>query len=66
MSIRWEYKVIDSRVSGFFEPALDADALTEHLNELGSQGWDVVGLSAMDRANGRTRDMVILLKRAQG
>ncbi len=65
MSNRWEYMVIDSRVTNFFQPELDADALTSRLNELGDQGWEVVGLSPMAMMRGRTRDMVILLKRAR-
>jgi hypothetical protein len=39
MSNLWEYMVIDSRVHNFFQPELDADALTSRLNELGRQGW---------------------------
>lgn len=66
MAIRWEYMVLDSRVTNFFQPNLDGVALTSRLNELGEQGWEVVSMSAMEMTDGRTRDMVIVLKRARG
>ncbi len=65
MSTRWEYMVLDSSVTNYFQPQLDGDALTSRLNELGGEGWEVVTMSAMEMATGRTRDMVILLKRAR-
>ena len=37
MSNRWEYMVLDSRVTNYFHPELDGDALTRRLNELGEQ-----------------------------
>jgi len=64
MSNRWEYMVLDSSVSNWFQPKLDGDALTSRLNELGKQGWEVAGMSSMEgMPNGRTRDLVIVLKR---
>ncbi len=66
MSTRWEYKVLDSRVMNFFQPSLDGDALTSHLNELGAQGWEVVSMTSMEMGTGRTRDVVLVLKRPAG
>lgn len=65
MSNRWEYMVLDSSVSNWFQPRLDAGALTSRLNELGKEGWEVVGMSAMEgMPHGHTRDLVLVLKRA--
>ena len=66
MSNRWEYMVLDSRVTNYFHPELDGDALTRRLNELGEQGWEAVSMSPMAMMRGRTKDMVILLKRTHG
>ncbi|MFI5257764.1 MAG: DUF4177 domain-containing protein [Gemmatimonadales bacterium] len=63
MSNRWEYMVLDSRVTNVLQPNLDGDALTSHLNELGLQGWELVGMSALEMATGRTRDLILVLKR---
>jgi len=64
MSNRWEYMVLDSSVSNWFLPKLDAGALTNELNELGKQGWEVVGMSSMEgMPRGSTRDLILVLKR---
>lgn len=61
---RWDYMVLDVGVSGFFlGPTLDGDALTTKLNELGADGWEAIGLTGMAVGEGRTRDLVIILKR---
>ncbi|MGH7616636.1 MAG: DUF4177 domain-containing protein [Gemmatimonadaceae bacterium] len=65
--IRREYLVLDVGVSGFWlGPDLDGDALTAKLNELGSAGWEAVGLTPMALGSGRTRDLVIILKMTYG
>jgi hypothetical protein len=61
---RWEYMVLDVGVSGFFlGPDLDGDALTSKLNELGAIGWEAVALTSMEVGQGRTSNLVIILKR---
>jgi hypothetical protein len=57
--------VLDVSVAGFWlGPDLDGNALTEKLNELGNAGWEAIGLTGMTFSAGRTRDLVIILKRA--
>ncbi len=63
MPTRWEYLVLDSRVTGFLQPEVDSDELTGRLNGFGEDGWELVGMSALERANGRTRDLLLVLKR---
>jgi len=51
-------------VSGFWlGPDLDGDARTAQLNELGESGWEAVGLTGMALGAGRTKDMIVILKR---
>jgi hypothetical protein len=64
---RWEYMVLDVSVAGFWTgPNLDGDALAARLNELGADGWEAVAMSPMNFYQGRTRDLVVLLKRVHG
>jgi hypothetical protein len=64
---RWEYMMLDVGVSGFWlGPNLDGDALTAKLNELGMDGWEVVVMSGMNLGYGRTKDLVMVLKRPRG
>ena len=61
---RWEYMVLDVNVARFFiGPQLDGDALATRLNELGAEGWEMVGMSAMEAGVGHTRNLVCVLKR---
>jgi len=56
--------ILDVGVSGFWTgPDLDGEALTAKLNELGAAGWEAVGLTGMALGTGRTKDVVIVLKR---
>lgn len=65
-SQRWEYMVLDVGVSGFWVgPDLDGDALTAKLNELGADGWEAVGLTSMAIGQGRTKDLIVVLKRSR-
>lgn len=65
-SQRWEYMVLDVGVSGFWVgPDLDGDALTAKLNELGTDGWEAVGLTSMAVGQGRTKDLIVVLKRSR-
>ena len=66
-SSRWEYMILDVGVSGFWlGPDLDGDALTTKLNDLGAEGWEAVGLTGMALGAGRTKDLIIVLKRPRG
>jgi uncharacterized protein DUF4177 len=63
-STRWEYMVLDVGVAGFWiGPDLDGDALTAKLNELGSEGWEAVAMTGLAIMQGRTKDLVVVLKR---
>ena len=62
--LKWEHMVLDVGVSGFWRgPNLDGDALATKLNELGSEGWEAVSLTSMAFTEGRTKDLIIVLKR---
>lgn len=63
----WEYMVLDVGVSGFWTgPDLDGDALTAKLNDLGAAGWEAIGLTGMNLGQGRTKDLIVVLKRPRG
>ncbi len=50
MSRRWEYKLIstnDVQGGGFFG-IKERDALEAYLNELGADGWEIVGIDFTD------------------
>ena len=67
LGTQWEYMILDVGVAGFWlGPNLDGDALTTKLNELGTDGWEAVGLTGMAIGQGRTKELIIILKRPRG
>jgi hypothetical protein len=47
---KWEYKLVsykDVKPAGIFQQAT-REMLEDHLNELGSQGWEIVNVDWMD------------------
>lgn len=53
---KWEYMTLESHsnygttkfyINGDMQPALKNEALHKIINQIGSQGWELVGLSAI-------------------
>lgn len=62
----FEYKVLAADARGGWLSVggkLDYEALSTKLNELGQQGWEVVTTTDINRYEGVTRDVMIILKR---
>ncbi|MBJ6109210.1 DUF4177 domain-containing protein [Hymenobacter sp. BT523] len=57
----FEYRLLDT-VSGFFS-GIDYQELTNHLNALGREGWEVVSVVDTIFTSHRTRGLLITLKR---
>lgn len=56
---RWEYKIINIRSENYrLDPAYDVQ-----LNELGEQGWELVGLTAINFKTGATDHIGMVFKR---
>ena len=62
--MRWEYMTVlcDAR-SGWLGGKFDAQGLTNRLNELGREGWELVSAFDTNMNMGETRDVVLVLKR---
>jgi hypothetical protein len=62
--MRWEYRTIMLRAGGvFFGGAVDGQELTDRLNELGAEGWELTTAFDTAMGHGRTRDVIAVLKR---
>ena len=61
--VRWEYRVAQINVTGFFGPTIDVDQLGEYLNQAGNDGWELVSMVDVNRGNGATSELIITLKR---
>ncbi|AWM31772.1 DUF4177 domain-containing protein [Hymenobacter nivis] len=58
---KFEYRLLDVN-SGFFS-AIDYQQLTERLNVLGEQGWEVVTTVETEFTRNQARGLLITLKR---
>lgn len=58
---KFEYRLLDT-TSGFFS-GIDYQELTERLNLLGSQGWEVVSVVDTIFTHNQARGLLITLKR---
>ncbi len=60
---KFEYKTIQVHDKGFWETKIDYTGLTEHLNKLGAEGWELVTSLDINWNQGGTKEVVLLLKR---
>jgi len=62
---RFEYYVLDVATGGFWSGGgkIDAQELTNKLNELGRQGWELASSVDLNMAQGQSRSVLIMLKR---
>ncbi|MEO0417147.1 MAG: DUF4177 domain-containing protein [Verrucomicrobiota bacterium] len=61
--MKWEYRTVKVQTSGLTGGKVDTDELSDHLNLLGSQGWELVSAFDTNYGNGGTRDVVLIFKR---
>lgn len=56
---RWEYKIINVRSESY---RLDPNA-SERLDNLGEQGWELVGTTSVNFKSGATDNIALIFKR---
>jgi uncharacterized protein DUF4177 len=61
--MKWEYQTIKLATKGFMGGKLDENQLNEYMNQLGSQGWELVCAFDTNQAYGETRDVLVFFKR---
>jgi len=62
--MKWEYLTAKFEATGWFLGGiLDAQKFTDHLNQLGQQGWELVSVFDTNMGSGQTREVVAVLKR---
>ena len=65
--MKWEYRTLVLPATGFLLGGkIDAEKLTNRLNELGDEGWELVSVFDTNMLEGKTRDVFALLKRPAG
>ena len=65
--MKWEYMTLVLPASGWLLGGkVDVQSFTDRLNLLGVEGWELVSTFETSMAEGRTRDVVAILKRPLG
>lgn len=62
-SVTWEYQTLKVLPGGFFGGKVDEDELLAALNRMGSEGWELVSVFDTSYGQGRSREIVLILKR---
>lgn len=60
---KFEYRVLDVPTKGFLGGRVDFEELTEKLNELGQQGWEVATTTDTNMYEGGSHGVIVILKR---
>ena len=60
---KYEYKVVKTQESGFWNPKLDIDTMENELNKLGSEGWELISVADTNYYEGATKEIVLFFKR---
>ncbi|GAB2579277.1 DUF4177 domain-containing protein [Spirosoma areae] len=63
---RFEYRILDGAAGGFWGGKIDAQELTDKLNELGREGWEIASTVDLNRYEGGTKGLLVLMKREVG
>jgi hypothetical protein len=61
--MKWEYRTVKLATSGFLGGKFDEKQLDAYMNQLGSQGWELVTGFDTNKSYGETRDVVVIFKR---
>jgi hypothetical protein len=61
--MRYEYKVLKFDVTGLFSAKVDFVDMERQLNELGSDGWQLVKVSTILKDTGITKLLVAVMQR---
>ena len=60
---KFEYKTLFTDAKGTFGGKVDKNAFQQELNELGSQGWELVSAIPTAQSYGSTRWVISIFKR---
>ena len=62
--MKWEYMTLVMPASGFLLGGkIDGQKLTDRLNQLGKERWELVSVFDTNMIEGKTRDVYAILKR---
>jgi len=62
--MKWEYKILKMTTTGFMGGKFDDKELTDRMNELGRDRWELASAFDTNMGQGATRDVVLLFKRS--
>jgi hypothetical protein len=63
---QFEYKILEVPAGSWWSSGgkVDFQILSNKLNELGREGWEVVSSTDLNRYQGQSRNVMIILKRS--
>ena len=65
MKVKWDYKTVKLGAGGLIGGKIDEDKLETFMNDLGSDGWELVSIFGTNQSGGQTRDVFMVFKRSR-
>ncbi len=62
--MKWEYHVFKTRAKGLMGGKIDEQDLSDKINQLGRDEWELVTGFDTNMGHGATRDIVLIFKRS--
>lgn len=62
--MKWEYRTMKLGTKGVLGGKFDEHQLDAYMNQLGSEGWELVAGFDTSQTFGESRDVVVIFKRA--
>ena len=62
--MKWEYMTLMLSAKGLIlGGAINGQTFTDKLNQLGAEGWELISVFTTNMLEGKTRDVIAILKR---
>ena len=65
-SNRWEYEVVKLEPGGVLGGIVNIDEVKSYLNRMGQERWELVNSFETNFLKGRSREVILILKRPVG
>ncbi len=60
---KYEYKILKTKPEGFWKNQVESEKLEGEINNMGSEGWELVSVMDTNMGHGHTNEILLFFKR---